>query len=102
MSLVDSPVELIQSLAGSLRALAELPRTVERTLHDTNTLIAEARMQLGMLGEQVHRLMEQLDKMAAVTDRLIDGPACTVSHRTVYVALLRVRSFAGLRFPLAA
>jgi len=70
---LTAPFELLRGLGDSLRALAELPVAIERNLRDTNRLIAEARTQLALLGEQVHRMMEHLDKMATVTDRLVDG-----------------------------
>jgi ABC-type transporter Mla subunit MlaD len=72
-SLVESPLELLRTIGESVRALAELPATLERTLRDTNALIADARTQLAGLGEQVQRMMDQLDKMAVATDRLVDG-----------------------------
>jgi ABC-type transporter Mla subunit MlaD len=72
-SLVESPLELLRTIGESVRALAELPATLERTLRDTNALIADARTQLGAVGEQVQRMMAQLDKMAEATDRLVDG-----------------------------
>ena len=72
-SLVESPLDLLRTIGESVRALAELPATLERTLRDTNALIADARTQLGALGQQVQRMMAQLDKMAQATDRLVDG-----------------------------
>jgi ABC-type transporter Mla subunit MlaD len=72
-SLIESPLEILRSAADSVRALAELPVTLERTLRDTNALIADARTQLAGLGEQAQRMMAQLDRMAEATDRLVDG-----------------------------
>ena len=73
MASLATPLELLRSLAESIRALTELPVTLERNLRDTNTLIGEARTQLAVLGTHVSRMMEQLDKMATVTDRLVEG-----------------------------
>ena len=38
-------------------------------MRETNALIADARAQLAPLGDQIGRMMEQLDTMATVTDR---------------------------------
>ncbi len=73
ISLFTTPLEIARSLADSARALAELPVTLERTLRETNALIADARAQLTLLGDQVKRMMEQLEKMGTLTDRLVDG-----------------------------
>jgi methyl-accepting chemotaxis protein len=70
---VSTPFELLRTIGDSLRALAELPTAIEGTLRETNALIADARAELGLLGAQVRRMMEQLDQMAAVTDRLVEG-----------------------------
>jgi hypothetical protein len=64
-SFVAAPFELMKAVGDSVRALAELPATLERSLRDTNALIAEARTQLALLSEQ-------LDKMVVVTDRLVE------------------------------
>ncbi len=69
----DSPLELLWAVGRSLRAIAELPATLERTLRDTNALIADARTRLGDVGVQIERMMSQLDKMAEATDRLVEG-----------------------------
>jgi methyl-accepting chemotaxis protein len=71
--LVSTPLDLARALAESARALAALPATLERTLRDTNLLIDEARQQLVTLSAQVVRMTEQLDKMVAITDGLVDG-----------------------------
>lgn len=60
-------------MGESVQALVEFPATLERTMRETNALIADARAHLALLGEQIRRMMEQLDKMATVSDRLIDG-----------------------------
>jgi methyl-accepting chemotaxis protein len=70
---VSTPFELLRTLGDSLRALAELPTAIEGTLRETNALIADARAELSLLGTQVRRMMDQLDQMAAVTDRLVEG-----------------------------
>ena len=70
---VSTPFELLRTLGDSLRALAELPTAIEGTLRETNALIADARAELGLLATQVRRMMDQLDRMAAVTDRLVEG-----------------------------
>ncbi len=67
------PLDLARALAESAQALAALPATLERTLRDTNLLIDEAREQLVTLSAQVGRMTEQLDKMVAITDGLVDG-----------------------------
>jgi methyl-accepting chemotaxis protein len=71
--LIGAPLELLRTITESVRALAELPAMLERNLRDTNLLIADARTQLALLSEQVRRMMEQLDKMVVITDRLVDG-----------------------------
>jgi ABC-type transporter Mla subunit MlaD len=71
--MLDGPLDLVRALADTLQAIGRLPGTIETTLRETNALIADARGQLERLGAQVSRMMEQLDKMATVTDRLVDG-----------------------------
>jgi methyl-accepting chemotaxis protein len=71
--LVSTPLDVARALAESAQALAALPATLERTLRDTNLLIDEARQQLVTLSAQVERMTEQLDKMVAITDGLVDG-----------------------------
>src|SRR5207247_8466550 len=44
-------------------------------MRETNALIAESRAQLELLREQAGRMMAQLEKMAAVADRLVEGTA---------------------------
>ena len=73
ISPLRAPVELVRAVAEAVQALAELPTALERNLRETNGLIAEARAQLELLGEQARRMMVQLDKMAAVTDGLLEG-----------------------------
>ena len=73
LGVLDSPLHLLRTLGESVEALARLPASIERTLRETNALIADARAQLTLLGGQIGRMMEQLDKMATVTDRLVDG-----------------------------
>jgi ABC-type transporter Mla subunit MlaD len=73
MSSLLSPFEAVRALGDAVRALAELPAALERNLRETNVLITESRAQLALLGEQARRMMEQLDKMATVTDRLVEG-----------------------------
>ena len=68
-----APLEVVRALGDAVRALAELPAALERNLRETNVLITESRAQLALLGEQARRMMEQLDKMATVTDRLVEG-----------------------------
>jgi len=73
MSALSAPFDAIRALGDALRALAEVPPALERNLRETNVLITESRAQLQLLGEQARRMMEQLDKMATVTDRLVEG-----------------------------
>jgi ABC-type transporter Mla subunit MlaD len=73
LEVLESPLQLLRSLGESVDALARLPASIERTLQETNGLIVDARAQLTLLGSQIGRMMEQLDKMATVTDRLVDG-----------------------------
>ena len=68
-----APLELVRALGEAVQALAELPTALERNLRETNGLIAESRAQLELLGEQARRMMVQLDKMATVTDGLLEG-----------------------------
>jgi methyl-accepting chemotaxis protein len=70
---LEAPRQLLQGLADSVRALAGLPVTLEQTMRETNALVRDARTQLALLAGQIERMMEQLDKMATVTDRLVDG-----------------------------
>ena len=72
-SFLSAPFELVWQLGRSARALAELPVALEQSLRETNALIAETRTHLTLLANQVERMMEQLDKMATVADRLVDG-----------------------------
>jgi ABC-type transporter Mla subunit MlaD len=72
MSSLLAPLEVVRALGDAIRALAELPAALERNLRETNVLITESRAQLALLAEQA-RMMEQLDKMATVTDRLVEG-----------------------------
>jgi chromosome segregation ATPase len=67
------PLELVRALTEAIQALAGLPTALERNLRETNGLIAESRAQLELLGEQARRMTVQLDKMAAVTDGLLEG-----------------------------
>jgi methyl-accepting chemotaxis protein len=68
-----APLELVRALGEAVQALMELPTVLERNLRETNGLIAEARAQLELLGEQARRMTVQLDAMAAVTDGLLEG-----------------------------
>jgi methyl-accepting chemotaxis protein len=70
---LQTPGHVLRALAESLEALGRFPATLERTMRETNALIADARAQLALLGDQIGRMMEQLDTMATVTDRLVDG-----------------------------
>jgi hypothetical protein len=72
-SALQLPLDLVRALRETLHALAELPIALERNLRETNALIAESRSQLELLGEQARRMMVQLDKMATVTDGLVEG-----------------------------
>ena len=74
-SVVRLPVDLVRGLTQVVRGLAELPLALERTMRETNALIAESRAQLELLREQAGRMMAQLEKMAAVADRLVEGTA---------------------------
>src|SRR5436190_896430 len=69
------PVDLVRGLTQVVRGLAELPLALERTMRETNALIAESRAQLELLREQAGRMMAQLEKMTAVADRLVEGTA---------------------------
>jgi methyl-accepting chemotaxis protein len=73
ISLLGMPLELLRSFTDSVRVVVEFPATLEQTMRETNALIADARRELGLLGEQIRRMMEQLDKMATVSDRLVEG-----------------------------
>lgn len=73
LALLEAPLELVRTLRESARALADIPVALERNLRQTNALIDEARVQLGLLGDQVRGMMEQLEKMNTVTDRLVEG-----------------------------
>ena len=68
-----APLDVVRALGEAVQALAGVPTALERNLRETNGLIAESRAQLELLGEQVRRMMVQLDKMAAVTDGLLEG-----------------------------
>src|SRR5207249_496340 len=70
---LPTPLDLVRAVGGSLRAIVEFPATLQQTMRETTALIADARKQLALLGEQIRRMMEQLDKMAMVSDRLIEG-----------------------------
>jgi ABC-type transporter Mla subunit MlaD len=70
---LHNPLDVIRALGDAVRALSELPAALEGNLRETNVLIAEARAQLSLLGEQALRMTEQLDKIATVTDRLVEG-----------------------------
>jgi ABC-type transporter Mla subunit MlaD len=70
---LHNPLDVIRALGDAVRALSELPAALECNLRETNVLITEARAQLALLGEQALRMTEQLDKIATVTDRLVDG-----------------------------
>jgi ABC-type transporter Mla subunit MlaD len=72
-SVLQTPLEIVRAIGDSMRALAELPGALERSVRATTGLIADSRAQLAVLGDQVQRMMEQLEKMATVTDRLLDG-----------------------------
>ncbi len=74
-SVVRLPVDLVCGVTQAVRGLAELPLALERTMRETNALIAESRAQLELLREQAGRMMAQLEKMAAVADRLVEGTA---------------------------
>jgi ABC-type transporter Mla subunit MlaD len=67
------PLELVRALGDAVQALAQLPTALERNLRETNGLIAESRAQLALLGDQARLMTVQLDKMAAVTDGLLEG-----------------------------
>jgi predicted nuclease with TOPRIM domain len=73
MSALLAPFELVRALGDAVRAITELPTALERNLRETNVLIVESRAQLALLAEQARRMMEQLDKMATVTDRLVES-----------------------------
>jgi ABC-type transporter Mla subunit MlaD len=73
VSLFQTPLEIARAVSESVRALAELPAALERSLRGTTALIEDSRAQLALLGEQVQRMMDQLEKMATVTDRLLEG-----------------------------
>jgi len=70
---LHNPLDVIRALGDAVRALSELPAALEGNLRETNVLIGEARAQLSLLGEQALRMTEQLDKIATVTDRLVEG-----------------------------
>jgi ABC-type transporter Mla subunit MlaD len=73
ISVLEVPLELLGALRDTIRALAELPVALERNLRETNAVIAESRAQLEVLGEQARSMMAQLEKMATVTDGLVEG-----------------------------
>ncbi len=73
MSALEAPLELVRAFGDAIRALAEVPAALDRNLRETNALITESRQQLQLLADQARRMMEQLDKMATVTDRLVEG-----------------------------
>ena len=73
ISPLRAPFEIVRSLGEAVQALAAVPAALERNLRETNALIADSRAQLELLGESVRRMMTQLDKMAAVTDGLLEG-----------------------------
>lgn len=79
MSPLINPLDLIRTLGEAVRALSELPAALERNLRETNVLITEARAQLALLGEQALRMTGQLDKMATVTDRLVESATAIAS-----------------------
>jgi hypothetical protein len=67
------PFEVLRALADAVRALADLPVALERTMRETNALIGESRAQLQLLREQAGKMMEQLEKMTVVADQLVDA-----------------------------
>ena len=72
-SLLTLPFDVLRGVTEGVRALAELPVALERTMRETNALIAESRAQLELLRIQAERMMTQLEKMTSVADRLVDG-----------------------------
>ena len=72
-SVLALPFELLGGLTEAVRALADLPVALERTMRETNALIAESRAQLEMLREQAGKMMTQLEKMTTVADRLVQA-----------------------------
>ena len=72
-SLLALPLDLVRRLTDTIAGLTELPAALERTMRETNGLIAESRAQLVMLREQADRIVVQLEKMTAIVDRLVDA-----------------------------
>jgi hypothetical protein len=73
LSIIKLPLELVSGLTEALRALADLPVALERTMRETNALIGESRAQLALLREQAAKMMAQLEKMTTVADRLVQA-----------------------------
>jgi small-conductance mechanosensitive channel len=68
-SLLSAPFQLLRTAGESLRALLTFPASLEHTMRETNGLIADARVQLALLGEQLRRITEQLDQAAQDAQR---------------------------------
>ena len=73
LSLLRAQLDLVKMLGDSLRAIAEFPTTLQETMRETNALVADARETLARLGGQIERMMDQLDNIGEMSDRLIAG-----------------------------
>lgn len=71
-SVVRLPLDLLSGLAEAVHALAALPAELERTIRDTNALMAALRTELGGLHDQVERIAVQLETMGPVIEGLVE------------------------------